>query len=56
LTVELEINEETLINDLRHKVNSKMQAALVTEINPVSLHALARKCLLIDQNLQKLQA
>ena len=48
LTVELEINEETLIDDLRHKVNSKMQAALVTEINPVSLHALARKCLLID--------
>ena len=48
LTVELDIDEETLIDDLRHKVNSKMQAALVTEINPVSLHTLARKCLLID--------
>ena len=56
LTVELDIDEETLIDDLRHKVNSKMQAALVTEINPVSLHTLARKCLLINQNLQKLQA
>jgi len=54
LTVELDIDEETLIDDLRHKVNSKMQNALVTEINPTSLHALARKCLLIDQNLQKL--
>jgi hypothetical protein len=54
LTVELDIDEETLINDLRHKVSSKMQAALVTEINPISLHALARKCLLIDQNIQKL--
>jgi len=48
LTVELDIDEETLIDDLRHKVNSKMQNALVTEINPTSLHALARKCLLID--------
>jgi hypothetical protein len=55
LTVELDIDEETLIDDLRHKVSSKMQAALVTEINPISLHALARKCLLIDQNIQKLQ-
>jgi TolA-binding protein len=55
LTVELDIDEETLIDDLRHKVNTKMQNALITEINPTSLHALARKCLLIDQNLQKLQ-
>lgn len=56
LTVELDIDEETLIDDLRHKVNTKMQNALITEINPTSLHGLARKCLLIDQNLQKLQA
>ena len=48
LTIELDIDEETLINDLRHKVNSKLQNALVIEINPSSLHALARKCLLID--------
>jgi hypothetical protein len=56
LTVELDMDEETLIDDLRHKVNGKMQNALISEISPTSLHALARKCLLIDQNIQKAQA
>ena len=33
-----------------------MQNALIAEVNPGSLHALAQKCLLIDQNIQQLQA
>ncbi|ELR04499.1 hypothetical protein GMDG_06801 [Pseudogymnoascus destructans 20631-21] len=55
LTVELDYSEETLIDDLCHKVNTKMQTALIAEINPSSLHAFAQKCLLIDQNIQQLQ-
>ncbi|ELR02722.1 hypothetical protein GMDG_05668 [Pseudogymnoascus destructans 20631-21] len=55
LTVELDYSEETLIDDLHHKVNTKMQTALIAEINPSSLHAFAQKCLLIHQNIQKLQ-
>ncbi|OAF54225.1 hypothetical protein VC83_09514 [Pseudogymnoascus destructans] len=47
LTVELDYSEETLIDDLCHKVNTKMQTALIAEINPSSLHAFAQKCLLI---------
>jgi hypothetical protein len=55
LTIELDYSEETLIDDLRHKVNLRMQTALIAETSPSSLHALAQKCLLIDQNIQQLQ-
>lgn len=55
-TSEMDITEESKIDELRHKVSFKIQSALVSELNPASVYDLARKCQFIDQNLRSLQA
>ncbi|ELR09894.1 hypothetical protein GMDG_04372 [Pseudogymnoascus destructans 20631-21] len=51
LMTELDYSEETLLDDLRFKVNQQMQKALVAEVGATTLHEFAKKCMLIDQNI-----
>ncbi|OAF56630.1 hypothetical protein VC83_07326 [Pseudogymnoascus destructans] len=55
LTTELDYSEETLLDDLRFKVNQQMQKALVAEVGATTLHEFAKKCMLIDQNIQRIK-
>jgi hypothetical protein len=55
LTAELDYSEETLLDDLRFKINQGMQKALVAEVGATTLHEFAKKCMLVDQNLQRIQ-
>ncbi|ELR07455.1 hypothetical protein GMDG_08424 [Pseudogymnoascus destructans 20631-21] len=55
LTAELDYSEETLLDDLRFKINQSLQKALVAEVGTTTLHEFAKKCMLVDQNLQRIQ-
>ncbi|KFZ24869.1 hypothetical protein V502_00653 [Pseudogymnoascus sp. VKM F-4520 (FW-2644)] len=54
LTVELDYSKETLLNDLQFKINQGMQKALVAKVRTTTLHKFAKKCMLVDQNLQRI--
>jgi hypothetical protein len=54
LTAELDYSEETLLDDLRFKINQGMQKALVAEVGTTTLYEFAKKCMLVDQNLQRI--
>ncbi|ELR03723.1 hypothetical protein GMDG_08938, partial [Pseudogymnoascus destructans 20631-21] len=55
LTTDLDYSEETLLDDLRFKVNQQMQKALVAEVGATTLLEFAKKCMLIDQNIQQIK-
>lgn len=50
LIVDLTMDEETLIDELRDRVNISLKQALVRDIEPTSLHDLAQRCLQYEQN------
>lgn len=56
LSSELDYSPKTLISELRNKVSAELERAIITEIDPVDVYALARKCQLYDQNIQKVKA
>ncbi|ELR05862.1 hypothetical protein GMDG_07635 [Pseudogymnoascus destructans 20631-21] len=55
LTAELDYSEETLLDNVRFKINQSLQKALVAEVGTTTLHEFAKKCMLVDQNLQRIQ-
>jgi hypothetical protein len=56
LAAEIDYSPETLIDELRNKVSAELERAIITETDPVDVYALARKCQLYDQNIQKVKA
>jgi hypothetical protein len=55
LAAEIDYSPETLIDELRNKVSAELERAIITETDPVDVYALARKCQLYDQNIQKVK-
>jgi hypothetical protein len=49
------MSPESIITEFKYRVSYDFQAAIVTEINIISVYELAQKCILIDQNLQQVQ-
>jgi hypothetical protein len=56
LAAEIDYSPETLIDELRNKVSAELERAIITETDPVDVYALACKCQLYDQNIQKVKA
>jgi hypothetical protein len=56
LAAEIDYSPETLIDELRNKVSAELERAIITETDPGNVYALARKCQLYDQNIQKVKA
>ena len=54
LTADMDESEETLVEDLRHKVSVEIRAALATDRNTSNLFALAETCQYIDVELRDL--
>ena len=49
---ELDFSKNTFIDDFRAKVNRRLTALLVLEINPCIVQELANKCIGYKRNLQ----
>jgi len=52
LTADMDESEETLVEDLRHKVSIELRTALAADRNTTNLFELAQTCQYIDQELR----
>ena len=52
LAAELEYNQTSLIDDLRHKLNPNLQTALINAPDPIDLYSFAKDCQRVDQRLR----
>jgi len=52
LTADMDESEETLVEDLRHKVSIELRTALAADRNTTDLFELAQSCQYIDQELR----
>lgn len=51
ISVDLGLDEQTLVDELRERVNGRMKTAMVQDIGPTTLAALARRCRQYERNL-----
>jgi len=56
LAAGIDYSSENLVDELRSKVSAELERAIITETGPADIYALARKCQLYDQNIQKVKA
>ena len=56
LAAEIDYSPETLIDKLYNKVSVDLEQAIITELDPVDVYTLARKCQQYNINIQRLKA